>query len=82
MPSSPFTLDLAPGCRLYSAYKASDERTLELVRGRTYSFGFTHSVGSDFYLALEGEMTTYTRDGIRLADRDQARANARLGLRF
>jgi hypothetical protein len=76
------TLDLAPGCRLYSAYKASDERTLELLHGRTYSFGFTHSVGGDFYLALEGEMTTYTCDGVRLAERDQARANARLGLRF
>jgi predicted porin len=76
------TFRLAPGSRLYSAYKASDERALDLLRGRTYSFGFTHSVGSDFYLMLEGEMTIYTRDGVRLADRDQARANARLGLRF
>jgi hypothetical protein len=76
------TLNLAPGSRLYSAYKASDERALDLVRGRTFSFGLTHAVGSSFYLQLEGEMTTYTRDGIRLAERDQARANARLGLRF
>jgi hypothetical protein len=76
------TLSLAPGSRFYSAYKASDERALDLVRGRTYSFGLTHAVGNSFYLQLEGEMTTYTRDGIRLAERDQTRANARLGLRF
>ena len=66
----------------HSAYKASDVREGDLLRGRTYSLGFRHAVGSDFYLALEGEMTRYERDGLRLSDRDETQANVNLGVRF
>jgi hypothetical protein len=76
------TLNVSSHSALYSTYQASDEWTGGSLQGRSYSFGFRHAVGSQFYLKLEGELTTYEQDGIALADREETRANLGLGLKF
>jgi hypothetical protein len=76
------TLDLAAKTRFYSGYRERDSRQASLLRDRTFSLGFTRSVGSSLYLLLEGEYTLSERDGQPLDDPADARANARFGLRF
>jgi hypothetical protein len=73
---------LAPGSSLYSAYITSEEHQATSLHGETMRFGFTHAMSANFHLQLEGEMTRYEQDGLRLAERDETRANLRLGLRF
>jgi hypothetical protein len=76
------TLDLAPRTRFYSGYRERETRQTSLLRDRTFSLGFTRSVGSSLFLLLEGEYTLFDRDGQPADDPSDARANARLGLRF
>jgi hypothetical protein len=76
------TLNLAPTTRFYSGYRDRAMRQEALLRDRTFSLGFTRSVGSSLFLLLEGEYTLSERDGQPLDDPADARANARLGLRF
>jgi hypothetical protein len=73
---------LSRGSSLYSAYATTDERHATLLHGETVRFGFTHAMSANFHLQLEGEMTRYEEDGLRIASRDETRANLRLGLRF
>lgn len=75
-------LKFSPYTDFYSAFRASDEQAAIDAQARTYRLGFRHSVGSQFYLKLEGEHTTYEQNGVRLSDREDTRANFGLGLRF
>lgn len=76
------TLDLAPRTRFYSGYRDRETRQNALLRDRTFSLGFSRSVGSGLFLLLEGEYTLSDRDGQPADDPSDTRANARLGLRF
>jgi hypothetical protein len=76
------TLDLAAKTRFYGGFRERGTRQSSYLRDRTFSLGFTRSVGSSLYFLLEGEYTLSERDGQPLDDPGDARANARFGLRF
>jgi hypothetical protein len=76
------TLGLAAKTRLYSGYKERETREASLLRDRTFSLGFTRTVGNSLFLLLEGEYTLSERDGQLLDEAGDTRANARLGVRF
>jgi hypothetical protein len=76
------TLDLAPKTRFFSGYRERATREGSLLRDRTYSLGFTRTVGQSLFLLLEGEHTLSDRNGQPLADRTDTRATGSLGLRF
>jgi len=76
------TLGLAPQTRLYSGYRERETRDTSLFRDRTFSLGFTRSVGRSLFLLMEGQYTLSDRDSSSLEDAADTRANARVGVRF
>ncbi len=49
---------------------------------RSYSLGYSHSVGSDFSLSLTGYYTQYLQDKMLQPDKTEVSAEASLGARF
>ncbi len=49
---------------------------------RTYSLGFSHSVGQAFSLSLTGYYTNYMHNNVSMPEKDEYSAEASLGLKF
>jgi len=67
---------LTTGCKLARYLDGSDSTT------RTYSLGYTHSIGSDFSLTLTGYYTQYLQNNTLQPDKTEYSAEANLGVKF
>ena len=76
------TFEVGPKTRFYSGYTDRETRGASLLRDRTFSLGFTRSIGESFFFLLEGRRTLSERDGQPLEDGPDTRANGSLGVRF
>ena len=88
LPDSGRRLDLLAsltmgGTRLYGGYRTEDALLLDAMRAATYRLGISQTVGPTFFLTLEGQIG-YLEDGAgsRIFNTEDARAQARIGLRF
>jgi hypothetical protein len=71
------------GTKLYGGYRTEDALILDAVRAATYRLGINQTVGPTFFLTLEGQLG-FLEDGAgsRIFNTEDARAQARIGLRF
>ena len=67
---------------LSTAYKQSKVVNGSETELRTYSFGYSHKVGSDFSLSLSGYYTQYLQDKLEQPDKDEYSAEASIGFKF
>jgi hypothetical protein len=77
------TLSLGKRTRLFGGVRLQERPTLEAGQSRIYRAGITQTAGESLFILLEGQLGwVVDPTGAQALNPDDARAQARLGLRF